>query len=135
MLAIFVSLLILIGSTLTASAKTEVGIASIFTGGHTSDGRFLSRGDWGVAHKTLPIGTKIMITNRLTNAHVIVPVRDRGPYIRGRIVDCLPAVATMLGFVHRGLQLVEIRVVEWPRSRIIFAGAHHHHYHMRLRIA
>lgn len=114
---ILVCLLILLASTLAANAKVEVGIASIFNGGVTSDGRYLTRSDWGVAHKKLPIGTRIRIKNLRNHLEVIVPVRDRGPYWHGRVVDCLPAVAAMLQFTHRGLQLVEISVVSRPPSR------------------
>jgi rare lipoprotein A len=58
------------------------------------------------AHRSLPFGTKVRVTNRRNGKTVVVTINDRGPFIRGRIIDLTPAGARALGF--SGLTLVTI---------------------------
>ncbi|MGB9327538.1 MAG: septal ring lytic transglycosylase RlpA family protein [Pseudolabrys sp.] len=60
------------------------------------------------AHKTLPFGTKVKVTNVRTGQSVIVRINDRGPYIKGRIIDLTPAGARAIG--SSGLALVQLTV-------------------------
>lgn len=67
-----------------------------------------------VAHKQLPLGTRIRATNLKNGASIIAVVRDRGPYIRGRELDFSRAAAERLGFLRDGLALVHMQVLSTP---------------------
>jgi rare lipoprotein A len=61
------------------------------------------------AHRSLPFGTKVRVTNRRNGRSVVVRINDRGPYIRGRVIDVTPAAADALGF--SGLTTVSLLVL------------------------
>ena len=63
------------------------------------------------AHRTLPMGTRLMITNQRTGRSAHVVIRDRGPFIRGRSLDISNARATELGFGNSGVLRLKTRVV------------------------
>ncbi|MGA7165289.1 MAG: septal ring lytic transglycosylase RlpA family protein, partial [Pseudolabrys sp.] len=50
------------------------------------------------AHRTLPFGTHVRVTNKSNGRSVVVRINDRGPFVRGRIIDLTPAAASALGF-------------------------------------
>jgi len=50
------------------------------------------------AHRSLPFGSKVRVTNRSNGKTVVVTINDRGPFVRGRIIDLTPAAARVLGF-------------------------------------
>ena len=88
------------------------GLASIWAGGPTSDGRHVRPNDMACAHRTLPIGTVIHVTHERTGKSILVTVRDRGPYKRGRILDLTPSAASALGFdQHAGVARVMLNIV------------------------
>lgn len=60
------------------------------------------------AHKTLPFGTRVVVTDLTTGRQVVVRINNRGPHIRGRIIDLSVAAARQLGMYHRGLARVRI---------------------------
>lgn len=62
------------------------------------------------AHRTLPIGTFVRVTNRRSGRSVVVRINDRGPFVRGRIIDVTPAAAHVLGF--SGLAPVTLDVID-----------------------
>lgn len=76
----------------------EQGIASQYRSGPTASGQKFSRGALTAAHKTLPFGTRVRVTNKRNGRSVVVRINDRGPYIRGRIIDLTPAGTAALGF-------------------------------------
>ena len=80
-------------------------------GTHTASGRKLN--DWAMtaAHKTLPMGTKVRVTNKENGRSVVVTITDRGPYIKGRVIDVTKGVAHKLGFVVRGVVACEVEVL------------------------
>jgi rare lipoprotein A len=90
-------------------ADAESGIASIFDGGKTASGRHLTAHDWAVAHRTIRLGSLVRITNVRNGRSVTAPVRDRGPYVKSRILDCLPRVARALGI--NGLAAVLLTII------------------------
>src|SRR5262245_15005903 len=90
-------------------ASTETGIASVYSGERTANGEFAHAHALTAAHRTLPFGTKVKVTNFATGQSVIVRINDRGPYIEGRIIDLTPAGAKAIGF--SGLARVEVAVV------------------------
>jgi rare lipoprotein A len=95
-----------------ASPQTETGIASVYSyeaGNQTASGEKLNAEALTAAHKTLPFGTKVRVTNKSNGKTVVVTINDRGPFIRGRIIDLTPAGARALGF--NGLAPVVVEVI------------------------
>ena len=76
-------------------AATETGIASVYSGEKTANGEYAHA--LTAAHKTLPFGTRVKVTNMHTGRSVIVRINDRGPYIKGRIIDLTPAGGAQSG--------------------------------------
>lgn len=102
---------ILLASTLaipmTASAQT--GIASVYSGGRTANGETARASGMTAAHRSLPFGTLVRVTNQRSGRSVVVRINDRGPFVRGRVIDVTPAAAHALGF--SGLAPVTLAVV------------------------
>jgi rare lipoprotein A len=90
-------------------ASAQEGIASVYSGEHTANGEYASASGLTAAHKTLPFGTQVRVTNHQTGRSVIVRINDRGPFVRGRIIDLTPAGARALGM--DGLAHVSVDVV------------------------
>jgi rare lipoprotein A len=88
-------------SMVGAFAETQSGIASIYStesGSRTASGRRLDPGALTAAHRSLPFGSKVRVTNRHNGRSIVVTVIDRGPFVRGRIIDLTPAAGRALGF-------------------------------------
>lgn len=79
-------------------AHAQSGIASIYSGGRTASGEHAIASGLTAAHRSLPFGTKVRVTNRRNGRSVVVRINDRGPFVRGRIIDVTPAAARALGF-------------------------------------
>jgi rare lipoprotein A len=90
-------------------ASTQTGIASVYSGERTANGEYAHAHALTAAHRTLPFGTTVKVTNLTTGKSVIVRINDRGPYIEGRIIDLTPAGAKAIGF--SGLAHVQLEVV------------------------
>lgn len=90
-------------------ASAQNGIASVYSGGRTANGEHASAGGLTAAHRTLPFGTMVRVTNNGTGRSVVVRINDRGPFVRGRVIDLTPAGAHALGF--SGLARVTLDVV------------------------
>ena len=84
----------------STAAMAESGIASIYAykGEKTANGDRANPTGLTAAHKTLPFGTKVRVVNKRNGKSVVVRINDRGPFIRGRIIDLTPAGARILGF-------------------------------------
>ena len=100
-----------------ASAKSEDGtshgVASYYwEGTETASGEKFDKNELTAAHPTLPFGTRLRVTNVSTGRSVTVRVNDRGPYVRGRIVDVSHSAAEALGIVDKGLANVRLDVVQ-----------------------
>ena len=97
-------------------AKAERGIASTYSmklvGHRTASGARLDTHGLTAAHQYLPLGTKLLVTNRKNGRKVVVTVNDRGPFLKGRIIDLSPAAAAQLGMRRAGLAPVEIRIAD-----------------------
>lgn len=91
----------------TPLAHAQSGIASIYSGGKTANGEHASAHGFTAAHRSLPFGTRVRVINRRNGRSVVVRINDRGPFVRGRIIDLTPAGARALGF--SGLAPVEVR--------------------------
>jgi rare lipoprotein A len=85
------------------------GIASVYSGERTANGEFASARGLTAAHRTLPFGTMVKVTNTGTGRSVVVRINDRGPFVRGRVIDLTPAGARALGM--DGLAPVKLAVV------------------------
>jgi rare lipoprotein A len=85
------------------------GIASVYSGGRTANGEVARASALTAAHRTLPFGTMVKVTNTGTGRSVVVRINDRGPFVRGRVIDLTPAGASALGF--SGLARVTLTVM------------------------
>lgn len=101
------------------SGRARTGIASfyadVFFGRKMADGTPMDpRGD-NAASRTLPLGTRARVTNLKTGQTAVVTIQDRGPYVKGRIVDLSPATARAIGITpEMGLAKVEVAPIRVP---------------------
>jgi peptidoglycan lytic transglycosylase len=96
-----------------AAAPEQSGVASIYSSGRrTASGERLNPNALTAAHRKLPFGTRVLVTNKKNGRSVEVTINDRGPFIRGRIIDLTPAGARALGFSG----LTKVVVVPQPRN-------------------
>jgi rare lipoprotein A len=84
------------------------------SGTRTASGERLQNDAYTAAHKTLPMGTHVRVTNIANGKSEIVRITDRGPHIRGRILDVTIGCAQRLGFYSRGVAPVKMEVLK-PR--------------------
>jgi rare lipoprotein A len=98
------------------AAETPVashGLASFYTEGtQTANGEKFDTHELTAAHRTLPFGTRLRVTNVATGRSVTVRVNDRGPFVPGRVVDVSYSAAQTLGMVGGGLAKVKLDVVQ-----------------------
>ena len=101
---------------LPLAAQTQTGKASFyadkFEGHPTASGEKYKHNKLTAAHKSLPFGTKVKVTNLANNQTVEVVINDRGPYVDGRIIDLSKSAAEQLGFVNQGLADVQVEVID-----------------------
>jgi rare lipoprotein A len=103
------SVLLILTIALPISASAQSGIASVYSGGRTANGEQAVASGLTAAHRTLPFGTNVRVTNERTGRSIVVRINDRGPFVPGRIIDVTPAAAQALGF--SGLAPVTVEVV------------------------
>jgi len=101
--------------------QTQMGIASWygpnFHGGITSSGERYNMYSYTAAHKTFPLGTIVKVENLKNGKSVYVRINDRGPFIKGRIIDCSYAAACKIGLDKDGVAPVRVTVVNKIRPR------------------
>ncbi|PPQ17988.1 septal ring lytic transglycosylase RlpA family lipoprotein [Bradyrhizobium sp. AC87j1] len=95
-----------------AKQAASHGVASFYSDTETASGEKFDKNELTAAHPTLPFGTKLRVTDVSSGRFVTVRVNDRGPYIRGRVVDVSPSAAEALGMVDRGITNVRLDVVQ-----------------------
>ena len=97
--------------------KIIKGISSFyaedFHGKLTANGEVYDMYGLTAAHKTMPLNTICRVTNLENNKSLILRINDRGPYIKGRILDCSYGAAKKLDFINQGTTNVKIEVIEW----------------------
>lgn len=102
----------LLTATTDACAKPQRGKASYYSrranGARTSSGIRLNNDSLVCAHKTYPFGTLLMVKNPANGKEVVVKVIDRGPHIKGRIIDLSHEAARRLGILAAGVAMVEV---------------------------
>ncbi|MET3352678.1 septal ring lytic transglycosylase RlpA family protein [Xanthobacter autotrophicus] len=97
----------------TAKADTSTGIASYYWQGRsTASGERFNPSAMTAAHRSLPFGTKVRVTNLRNGRTVVVRINDRGPFIRGRVIDVSRAAASELGFTGSGVTRVALAVMD-----------------------
>ena len=91
------------------------GIASFygayFAGRKTASGERFNPSKMTAAHKTLPFGTRVRVTNMRNGRSVVVRINDRGPFIRGRVIDLSRGAAGVIGMIGRGIAPVRVEVL------------------------
>lgn len=97
----------------SSAVMAESGIASIYAydGEKTANGEHANPRGLTAAHRTLPFGTHVRVTNQRNGRSVTVRINDRGPFVRGRVIDLTPAGARALGFsAGEGLTRVKLEI-------------------------
>jgi rare lipoprotein A len=97
-------------------AFRQVGVASWygpgFHGRRTASGERFDQNDLTAAHRKLPLGTEVRVTNLENGRSITVEINDRGPYVKGRVIDLSKAAARRLGMVEDGV--AEVRIEATP---------------------
>jgi rare lipoprotein A len=87
----------------TADAAANCGSASWYAlHSRTASGERMNPEAMTAAHRTLPLGTRLRVVNKRNGKSVVVRVNDRGPFIRGRVLDLSKGAARQLGFIKAG---------------------------------
>jgi len=96
--------------------KLITGVSSFygsdFHGKLTANGEVFDMYGLTAAHKTLPLNTIVRVTNLTNNKTLILRINDRGPYVKGRILDCSYGAAKKLDFILQGTAKVRIEIIE-----------------------
>ncbi|HEX5212584.1 MAG TPA: septal ring lytic transglycosylase RlpA family protein [Pseudolabrys sp.] len=98
-------------AAISTPASAQSGLASIYaySGAKTANGEHASPHAMTAAHRTLPFGAKVRVTNLRNGRSAVVRINDRGPFVKGRVIDVTPAAAQALGF--SGLAPVKLDVL------------------------
>jgi rare lipoprotein A len=110
------SLALLLASAIIANAGGKANLASSYSekGGMTASGEAFSPAKMTAAHRTLPFGTFVRITNLNNGRRVVVRINDRGPFVKNRVIDLSQAAARQLQF--SGLVPVSLETVAKPAA-------------------
>lgn len=99
-----------------AARSLGTGVASYyaakFHGRRTASGEAFDNGAMTAAHRSLPFGTMVRVTNVRTGESVVVRINDRGPFTKGRLIDLSRAAAEQIGIVRAGHGTVELELIE-----------------------
>lgn len=108
--------LLIVIISISAKAQVQTGKASFyadrFEGNPTASGEKYRANKLTAAHKTLPFGTKVRVTNLANNESVVVTINDRGPYAEGRVIDLSKIAAEKLNFFNQGTAEVKLEIVD-----------------------
>lgn len=104
-----------LGASAARQASTD-GIASYYGKDHhgkkTANGETFDMYKLTAAHRSLPFGSRVRVTNLANNRSVVVRINDRGPYIKGRVIDLSQAAAERLEMIEVGIVPVRVEVLE-----------------------
>jgi rare lipoprotein A len=110
------TLILIFLSVTLAISQVQTGKASFyadkFEGNPTASGEKYKHSKLTAAHRTLPFGTRVRVTNLGNNKTVEVVVNDRGPYVDGRVIDLSRSAAQQLDFINAGLADVKVEVID-----------------------
>ena len=112
LIGVLIGFLTLGGFDSGVAAKSIVGLASYYKSGRkTANGERFNPNGLTAAHRTLPFGTKVRVTNLRNGKSVVVRINDRGPFIRGRIIDLSLGAARLVELTRTGVAKVKYSVV------------------------
>jgi rare lipoprotein A len=101
--------------TAAATGGTQEGLGTWYGGKHhggpTASGERFDKNAMTCAHRTLPLGTRVRVTNKRNGKSVVLRINDRGPYGKGRIIDVSEAAARRLDMIDAGVVPVRVEVV------------------------
>ena len=106
---VYASVLVASTAAIPVVASAQTGVASVYSGGLTANGEHASASGLTAAHRSLPFGTLVRVTDDGTGRSVVVRINDRGPFVKGRVIDLMPAAAHALGM--DGLAHVTLTIV------------------------
>ncbi len=116
MLSRFMASLVLAVTALTVVAPAETVKCSFYAasydGHRTTSGQRFNSNALTAAHKTLPLGTRVKLTNPTNHRSVIVRVNDRGPFVKGRDISVTRLAAKRLGFTRAGVADLEMETLK-----------------------
>ena len=108
MIALKLSSAIVLSLVAICPVQAENGMASFYASHDTASGEVTGTMGLTAAHRTLPFGTNVLVTNVGNGKSVVVRITDRGPYRRGRIIDVSRAAARQLDMIESGATLVSV---------------------------
>ena len=108
MLFVKLSFAVALSTIAICPIHAESGLAAFYGGGRTASGEVTGPNGLTAAHRTLPFGTKVRVTNARNGKMVVVRITDRGPYGRGRIIDVSRAAARELDMIDSGTAMVSV---------------------------
>lgn len=99
-----------------SSGHSESGMASYygneFHGRKTANGERFDQGKLTAAHRTMPFGTRVRVTNTQNGRSVVVRVNDRGPFVKGRIIDLSSSAFKSIASINAGVVPVRVQVID-----------------------
>ena len=97
---------------LNGSVHALKGVASYYWQGHlTASGEVFDKRAMTAAHKTLPLGSRVRVTNLANGRSAVVRINDRGPFVAGRVIDVSEGAADVLGMRQSGLAPVRVEPI------------------------
>ena len=122
--ALIVAILISLPTSASARVEqgyTQKGVASYYHdslhGRKTASGEIYRKGVRSAAHKSLPLGSKVRVTKLSSGKSIDVRINDRGPFVKGRIIDLSRRAARDLGIINSGVAKVKVEVLSVPQRR------------------
>ena len=88
-----------------------------FHGRKTASGEIFNQWARSAAHKSLPLGTKVRVTKLSNGRSIVVRINDRGPFVKGRIIDLSRKAAQDLGIIKSGVAKVKVEVLSLPKRK------------------
>ena len=105
---VILSALVISTIAMPTIASAQSGIASVYSEGPTATGERVVASGMTAAHRTLPFGTMVRVTNTSNGRSVVVRINDRGPFVKGRIIDLTPGAAHAIGIAGLGAVTVDV---------------------------
>lgn len=105
---VVLSALVISTMAMPTIASAQTGIASVYSEGPTATGERVVASGMTAAHRTLPFGTMVRVTNTSNGRSVVVRINDRGPFVKGRIIDLTPGAAHAIGIAGLGAVTVDV---------------------------
>lgn len=112
-IGVLIGFLTLGGFDSGVAARSIVGLASYYKSGKkTANGESFNPNGMTAAHRTLPFGTKVLVTNLRNGKSVVVRINDRGPFINGRVIDLSLGAAKLVELTSSGVAKVKYSILD-----------------------